>query len=68
MSKQLLYEIWVRKGEAGGPFKFKDPSVETQRAEVFAIAKAITDSGDFDEAIVLEKRPIKRFTRYPGEG
>lgn len=68
MPKQLLYEIWIRKGEAGGKFEFKDPSVEQHRSEVLAIAKALVDKGECDEAIVLEKRPIQKFRRYPGEG
>ena len=68
MPKDYLYEIWIRKGDAGGPFKFKDPEVEKNRAEVFAIAKALVDKGEVDEAVVLEKRPVQRFRKYLGEG
>ena len=68
MPKDYIYEIWIRVGETGGPFKFKNPEVEKNRAEVFAIAKALVDKGECDEAVVLEKRPVQRFRKYPGEG
>lgn len=63
-----LYEIWVRKGEQGGPFNPKDPSILNSAAEVYACAKKLVDDGTVDEAVVLEKRIIQRFSKYAGEG
>lgn len=68
MAKSSFYEIAIRKGENAGIFEVKDPDVVKLFGEMCAIAKKLVDDGKVDEAVVVEKRPVKRFTRYPGEG
>lgn len=68
MPKNVIFEIFVRKGEQGGPWAVKDETVITKMGEMLAIAKKLVDDGEVDEAIVLEKRVIKRFAKYNGEG
>ena len=68
MAKQSYYEIAVRKGDDAGIFEVKDPEVVKLFGEMCAIAKKLVDDGKVDEAVVVEKRPVQRFTRYLGEG
>jgi hypothetical protein len=62
------YQIWVRKGDEGGQFVVQDPEVTRVYGEMLAIAKALVDKGEVDEAAVCELRVIKRFRKYHGEG
>lgn len=68
MPKDILFEIWIRKGEEGGIFAVKDEAVVAHYGEMAAIAKGLVDRGEVDEAVVLEKRVVKRFKKYTGEG
>lgn len=68
MAKNLSYEIIVRKDDKGGTFEVNDERVVKLLHEMCIIAKKLVDDGKVDEAVVVERRPVKRFTRYPGEG
>jgi hypothetical protein len=68
MAKDVLYEIWIRKGDKGGTFTVADEKTMTLYGEMCAIAKGLVDRGEADEAVVLEKRIAKRFKKYVGEG
>ena len=68
MAKGTLYEIWIRKGAQAGPFQVADETLHQNYAEMTAIAKALFDEGKVDEAVVLEKRVVKRFSKYTGDG
>ncbi len=68
MPKDDLFEIWIRKGDTGGPFVFANPDTQANMGEVLAIAKKLVDDGECDEAVVLVKRVFKKFRKYPGEG
>lgn len=68
MAKNILYEIVVRKEDESGVFNVADESVLTNFGEMCALAKKLVDDGKVDEALVLEKRVVKRFQKYLGEG
>ena len=68
MLNNKIYEIFVRKGKDGGPYVVKDQQTITMLGEMLAIAKKLVDDKEVDEAVVLEKRVVKRFVRYDGEG
>ena len=63
-----LYEIVVRKEDKSGVFNVADESLISNFGEMCALAKKLVDDGKVDEALVLEKHVVKRFTRYLGEG
>jgi hypothetical protein len=64
----ILYEIFVRKGEEGGPFNVSDPEAIADYAKMMSIAKDLVNSGKFDEVVLLQKRVLKRFRKYGGQG
>ena len=68
MPKDTLFEIFIRKGEEGGPFVVKDEKTVACLGDMLAIAKGLVDRGEVDEAVVLEKRVVRRFKKYVGEG
>jgi hypothetical protein len=68
MAKDVLYEIWIRKGDKGGTFAVADEKTLTLFGEMCAIAKGLVDRDEADEAVVLEKRIVKRFKKYTGKG
>lgn len=68
MPNETMFEIWIRKGVDGGPFNVKDASALTSFGEMCAIAKGLVDAGEVDEAVVIERRPVRRFKKYVGEG
>jgi hypothetical protein len=68
MPNGTTFEIWVRKGDEGGPFHVKDEKVISVYGEMCAIAKELVDKGEVDEAVVLERRVVQRFRKYVGEG
>ena len=68
MAKNLLYEIVVRKEDKSGLFNVADERLITNFGEMCALAKKLVDDGKVDEALVLEKRVVKRFQKYLGEG
>ncbi len=68
MPKNVQYEIHIRKGDQGGPFHVKDVELLTNFGEMCAIAKKLVDDGECDESVVVEKRMVRRFKKYNGEG
>ncbi len=68
MAKNLIYEIMVRKDDKAGIFNVADESILSNFGEMLALAKRLVDDGKADEALVLEKRVVRRFKKYPGEG
>ena len=66
--EQLLYEIFVRNGDQGGPFDVADESKVTDYASMLSVAKDLVNSGKFDEVVLLQKRVLKRFRKYTGAG
>lgn len=68
VAKNLLYEIAIRKDDKAGVFNVADESILSNFGEMCALAKKLVDDGKVDEALVLEKRVVKRFQKYPGEG
>lgn len=68
MGKEVLYEIWIRHGNDAGIFNVGDEEKVKSYGEMLAIAKALVGDGRADEAVVLEKRIMKRFKKYVGEG
>ena len=68
MPKNLFYEIHLRKEDKAGIFEVHDETLTHNLTEMCVIAKKLVDDGKADEAVVVEKRPVKRFTRYLGEG
>jgi hypothetical protein len=64
----LIYEIFIRKGDQGGPFVVEDPEVVKDYTRMFAIAKDLVNQKDIDEAVLLQKRVLKRFRKYSGKG
>ncbi len=65
---QIIYEIFVRKGKQGGPFNVEDEKVVVDYTAMMAIAKDIVNKGEVDEAVLIQKRVLKRFRKYGGEG
>jgi hypothetical protein len=65
---ELLYEIFVRKGDQGGPFTVADPDAIKDYASMLTIAKDLVNKGEFDEVVLLQKRVLKRFRKYGGQG
>lgn len=65
---KIMYEIFIRKGENGGPFKIEDPSLMTDYPAMLSLAKDIVNKGEVDEAVLIQKRVLKRFRRYGGNG
>lgn len=64
----VLYEIFVRKGEEGGPFNVADPKAIADYTTMLSIAKDLVNKGEFDEVVLLQKRVLKRFRKYGGLG
>ncbi len=64
----ILYEIFVRKGDQGAPFLVKDPEVIKDYTQMMAIAKDLVNQKEVDEAVLIQKRVIKRFRKYGGQG
>ena len=67
-SAPIIYEIFVRKGDQGAPFVVDDPEKIKDYATMLAIAKDLVNSSDVDEAVLLQKRVLKRFRKYGGQG
>ncbi len=63
-----MYEIFVRKGDKGAPFVVEDPDVVKDYAAMLSIAKDLVNQKDVDEAVLLQKRVLKRFRKYGGQG
>lgn len=64
----LIYEIFIRKGDQGGPFVVEDPEVVKDYTRMLSIAKDLVNQKDIDEAVLLQKRVLKRFRKYGGQG
>ncbi len=64
----ILYEIFVRRGDKGAPFEISDPEVIKDYTQMLAIAKDLVNKGEIDEAVLLQKRVLKRFRKYGGQG
>lgn len=64
----IIYEIFVRKGKDGGPFVVEDPATASDYTKMLSIAKDLVNQKDVDEAVLLQKRVIKRFRKYGGQG
>lgn len=64
----LMYEIFVRKGDKGAPFVIEDPKVTTDYASMLSIAKDLVNKGEVDEAVLIQKRVLKRMRKYGGNG
>lgn len=64
----ILYEIFVRKGDQGGPFKVDDEKAIQDYTRMLSIAKDLVNKGEVDEAVLIQKRVIKRFRKYGGQG
>ena len=64
----VIYEIFIRKGPEGGPFVVEDPEVVKNYTQMMSIAKDLVNKKDIDEAVLLQKRVIKRFRKYVGIG
>lgn len=64
----LLYEIFVRKGNQGGPFKVEDEKAIQDYTTMLSIAKDLVNRGEVDEAVLIQKRVLKRFRKYEGQG
>jgi hypothetical protein len=65
---ELLYEIFVRKGDQGGPFHVADEKATRDYTTMLSIAKDLVNKGEVDEAVLLQKRVLKRFRKYGGQG
>lgn len=63
-----IYEIMIRKDDKAGIFNVADEATLSNYGEMLALAKKLVDDGKADEALVLEKRVVKRFKKYLGEG
>lgn len=63
-----LFEIFIRKGDQGGVFHVEDEKVVQSFGLMCGIAKELVDTDKADEAVVLEKRVVRRFKKYVGEG
>ncbi len=64
----IMYEIFVRKGDKGAPFVVEDPKVASDYSQMLSIAKDLVNQQDVDEAVLLQKRVLKRLRKYSGEG
>ena len=64
----VMYEIFVRKGKEGGPFVVKDPDTVQDYTRMLSICKDLANQADVDEVVLLQKRVIKRFRKYGGQG
>lgn len=64
----ILYEIFVRKGDQGAPFVVENPETAKDYTAMLSIAKELVNKGEIDEAVLLQKRVIKRFRKYGGQG
>jgi len=64
----IIYEIFVRKGDQGGPFKVEDERAIVDYTTMLSIAKELVNKGEVDEAVLLQKRVLKRFKKYGGQG
>lgn len=64
----LLYEIFVRKGDKGALFVVEDPEMIKDYTAMMSIAKDLVNKGDIDEAVLIQKRVLKRFRKYGGAG
>lgn len=64
----VMYEIFVRKGDKGAPFVVEDPEVAKDYTKMMSIAKDLVNQKDIDEAVLLQKRVLKRFRKYGGLG
>lgn len=64
----IIYEIFIRKGSQGGPFVVEDPEKVKDYATMLSIAKDLVNQEDVDEAVLLQKRVLKRFRKYGGQG
>jgi hypothetical protein len=64
----IVYEIFIRKGDQGGPFVVEDPETIKDYAAMLSIAKDIVNRGEVDEAVLLQKRVLKRIKKYGGNG
>lgn len=63
-----MYEIFVRKGTTGGPFRVADPKVMQDYTAMLSIAKDLVNKGEVDEAVLIQQRVLKRFRKYEGKG
>ena len=63
-----MYEIFVRKGDQGAPFVVEDLAVAQDYTAMLSIAKDLVNQKDVDEAVLLQKRVLKRFRKYGGQG
>ena len=63
-----MYEIFVRKGDKGAPFVVEDLAVAQDYTAMLSIAKDLVNQKDVDEAVLLQKRVLKRFRKYGGQG
>jgi hypothetical protein len=66
--EKVMYEIFVRKGDNGGPFVVENPAVYQNYTAMLSIAKDLVNQKDVDEAVLLQKRVLKRFRKYGGQG
>lgn len=64
----IMYEVFVRKGDKGAPFVVEDPVVMQDYAAMLTIAKDLVNKGEVDEAVLIQKRVLKRFRKYGGAG
>jgi V8-like Glu-specific endopeptidase len=64
----MLYEIFVRKGDKGAPFVIEDQEVIKDYAAMLSIAKDLVNKGEVDEAVLIQKRVLKRMRKYGGNG
>lgn len=64
----IMYEIFVRKGDKGAPFVVEDPEVVKDYTRMLSIAKDLVNKGEVDEAVLLQKRVLKRLRKYGGQG
>ena len=64
----IMYEIFVRKGDQGAPFVVEDPAVAQDYTQMLALARDLVNQKDVDEAVLLQKRVLKRFRKYGGQG
>ena len=64
----IMYEIFIRKGDKGAPFVVEDPAVAQDYTAMLSIAKDLVNQKDVDEAVLLQKRVLKRFRKYGGQG
>lgn len=64
----IMYEIFVRKGDRGAPFVVEDPAVAQDYTQMLALARDLVNQKDVDEAVLLQKRVLKRFRKYGGQG